>query len=161
MWMLKLINCHFSGIHNNKIICIFRWGKNCFLTFKTGPLFWIGFYIYLIYIYSKHKNILSSFICIKINLIDSLRLLQLIQLMCKLQPLSNNTFYLITAALIKCFKTGQMWILAVFIISTTIIATNVRLSQLHVFLQSCKPSTAVTLSGITYSVMFRWQTCQI
>ena len=42
------------------------------------------------------------------SLIDSLHSLQLIPLMWKLQWLVNHTFYLMTAALPKCFKTGKM-----------------------------------------------------
>lgn len=57
-----------------------------------------------IFILSDTKKVLSSLIFIMTNL----NALRLIPLMCKLQWLMNNTFYLMTGAQPKCFKTGPI-----------------------------------------------------
>lgn len=45
-------------------------------------------------------------------ILDSLNVLRLIPFMCKFQWLMNNTFYLVTGKLPRCFKTGKLiWIL--------------------------------------------------
>lgn len=75
------------------------------------------------------KAVLNSLIFIMTILVDSLNLLRLIPLMGKLQWLMNNTFYLLTAALPKCFKMGKNVNTSGFIIPPTIIATNVCLSH--------------------------------